>query len=102
MTFEVRLGANARRDFEHHVGYFESQDDLAHRIGDLEDDLLETLAFIGEHPFLRREMFPSVRHEALRVFAFHVWYRTYEGADFVDVFAILHLAVNRSQVETRL
>lgn len=102
MSFEVRLGANARRDFDRHVAYFESKDDLLLRIADLRDDLLSTLAFIGEQPLLRREIYPNIRHEALRVFTYHVWYRTYEGADFIDVFAILHQAVNRSEVESRL
>lgn len=102
MSFEVRLTPNARRDFDRHVAYFQSQDDLDLRIGNLEDDLLGTLAFIAEHPFLRREMFPGVRHESMRVFAFHVWYRTYKGADFIDVVAIVHHAVDRSQIETRL
>lgn len=101
MSFEVRLEASARRDFDRHVAYFESNEDLARRIGDLEDDLLGTLAFIGEQPFLRREMYPSVRHEALQVFRYHVWYRSYDGANFIDVFAILHQAADRKKVETR-
>lgn len=101
MRFKVRLDPNAHRDFNRHVDYFQSKVDLVSRVTELEDDLLGTLAFIGEQPFLRREVYPNVRHEALRVFTYHVWYRTYEGADLIDVFAILHQAVNRSAVEAR-
>lgn len=102
MSFEVRLNANAQRDLDRHIAYFRSHEDLAHRVGDLEDDLLDVLDFIGEHPHLRREIHPGVRHEALRVFRYHVWYRGYDGAEFVDVFAILHQAADPSEVEARL
>ncbi len=102
MSFEVRLDTNALKDFGRHRAYFESEDDLLPRFGDLEDDLLSTLVFISAQPFLRPEIYPNVRHEALRVFRYHVWYRTYEAASFVDVFAILHHSSDPRQVAARL
>lgn len=59
MKFEIRLDANAHRDFDRHVAYFESHDDLRHRIIDLEDDLLTTLDLISERPLLRPEVHPT-------------------------------------------
>lgn len=102
MKFEIRLDVNAHRDFDRHVAYFESRDDLRHRVSDFEDDLLATFDIISERPLLHREVYPGVRHEALRLFNYHVWFRTYEAAHFVDVFAILHQASDPSTVETRL
>jgi plasmid stabilization system protein ParE len=102
MSFEVRIGANARRDFDRHLTYFASHDDLWLRVDDLERDLLDRLDFITDNPRLRREIYPGVRHEALRVFHYHIRYRTYDDATFLDVFAILHQASDPGEVERRL
>ncbi len=71
---------------------FAGDENLTDRIDDFTEDLLATLEFIGKYPLLRREVHPGVRHEALRVFSYHVWLRAYQGAEFVDVFAIVHQA----------
>ena len=102
MTYEVRLAANAQRDYDRHVNWFAGDENLIDRIDDFTEDLLATLEFIGEYPLLRREVYLGVRHEALRVFSYHVWFRTYEGAEFVDVFAIVHQAADPNEVESRL
>jgi plasmid stabilization system protein ParE len=36
------------------------------------------------------------------VFRYHIWYRTYDAATFVDVFAILHQASDPGEIERRL
>ena len=102
MTYEVRLAANAQRDYDRHVNWFAADQNLTDRIDDFTEDLLATLDFIGKYPLLRREVYPGVRHEALRVFSYHVGFRTYEGAEFVDVFAIVHQAADPNEVESRL
>ncbi|MCL2091069.1 MAG: hypothetical protein FWH11_07615 [Micrococcales bacterium] len=102
MSHKVRLDTNALRDIDQQMAYFAVTEDLRHRIGDFEDDLLQRLDRIGSNPYLRREVYPDVRREALRVFRYHVWYRTYAGADFVDVFAILHQVADRQAVVSRL
>lgn len=102
MKYEVRLTANAQRDYDRHIAWFAQDDNLAHRIGDFTEDLLVTLDFIAAHPLLRREIYPGVRHEALHVFRYHVWYRIYEDASIADVFAIVHQAADPKEVETRL
>ena len=47
MTYEVRLAANAQRDYDRHVNWFAGDENLIDRIDDFTEDLLATLEFIG-------------------------------------------------------
>lgn len=101
MTVQVLLDDDAWRDYEDVEAYF-IEKDLSRLIPRFQEDLFDTLRFIGENPLLRAEVRPGVRHERLRVFKHHVWYRVFEEIEHVEVFAILHDARGPEAIEPRL
>ncbi len=101
MSVEVRLLPNARRDRDSTLRWLEEQDHLAD-IQSYLDDFYATLRFIAANHLLRREVEPGVRHESLTTYKYHVWFRTYEAADFVDVFAVFHHSVDPAVLARRI
>lgn len=66
------------------------------------DDFETAAAGIAEHPFLRPEVRPGVRHESLTVFPYHLWYRVFAEIEHADIFAVLHHSRGSSALERRL
>jgi len=101
MNVEVRLLSNARRDRDSTLRWFQEHQYFSD-IQPYLDDFYETLRFIAENHRLRREVQPGVRHESLAWYKYHVWFRTYDEANFIDVFAVLHHSVDPAVVNQRI
>lgn len=89
MSVEVRLLPNARRDRDSTLRWLEEREYFSD-IQPYLDDLYATLRFVAENHLLRREIEPGIRCESFTRYKYHVWFRTYGDAEFVDVFAVLH------------
>jgi plasmid stabilization system protein ParE len=89
VTFHVLLDDQSQRDFEEIEAY-------------LDANFEATIAGIAEHPLLRPEVRPGVRHETLTVFRYHVWYRVLPEIEHAEVFAVLHHGRGPKALEERL
>lgn len=68
MTFSVRLHPNARRHRDRIILWF--ADNYPEHIDPFLDDFYATARFVGEHPTLRAEKRPGVRHESMRTYQY--------------------------------
>lgn len=101
MSIEVRLLANARRDRDGTLRWLQDREHFSD-IQPYLDDFYATLRFIAENPLLRREVELGVRRESFATYRYHVWFRTYDDAAVVDVFAVLHHSVDPTVTLTRI
>lgn len=100
MTYHVLLDDQAQRDFEEIEAYLDANapDQTARFL----DDFEAAIGGIAEHPLLRPEVRPGVRHESLTVFRYHLWYRVLPEIEHAEVFAVLHHSRGPSALEDRL
>lgn len=100
MTFRVLLDGSAQRDFEQIEEWFYAHaSDQAERFI---DDFDTTQGVLAEHAMLRPEIRPDVRRESLRIFKYHLWYRTFSTIGLVEVFAVLHHHRGPNELNARL
>jgi plasmid stabilization system protein ParE len=100
VTFHVLLDDQAQRDFEEIEAYLDTN--APDQTTRFLDDFEATIASIAKHPLLRHEVRPGVRHEALTVFRYHIWYRVLPGIEHAEVFAVLHHSRGPNALEERL
>lgn len=96
----VLLYREAQRDIEEIEAYFDAN--APAQTGDSSNDLEAAIAAIAEHPLLRSEVRPGVRHESMTVFRYHLWYRVHPRIAHVEVFAVLHHSRGPRALEERL
>jgi plasmid stabilization system protein ParE len=100
VTFRVLLDDQAQRDFEEIEAYLDANapDQTTRFLEDFE----AAITVIAEHPLLRHEVRPGVRHETLSVFRYHLWYRVLPEIEHAEVFAMLHHSRGPNALEERL
>lgn len=100
MTVHVLFYREAQRDIQEIEAYLDANaPDQTERFL---DDLEAAIAGIAEHPLLRPEVRPGVRHESLIVFRYHLWYRVLPEINHAEVFAVLHHSRGPTALEERL
>jgi len=88
VTFDVRLGASGRRDFDEIVDYYDSESaTLAEKF--VEEFFLVT-GSLSVHPLIAPAVRGQVRRLGLPVFPYQVWYRVFLDAKTVEIVAVLH------------
>lgn len=100
MTFHVLLDDQAQRDFEEIEAYLDAN--APDQTAAFLDDFEAAISDIAELPLLRPEVRPGVRHESLKVFRYHLWYRVFPEIDHAEVFAVLHHSRGPNLLERRL
>ncbi len=100
MTFSVKLHPDARRDRDRVVLWF--GENHPEHIAPFLDDFYATARFVGENPMLRAQVRPNVRHESLRKYRYHLWFRVFEELELVEVFAVLHHSRDPRELDRRL
>ncbi|HMR50537.1 MAG TPA: type II toxin-antitoxin system RelE/ParE family toxin [Arachnia sp.] len=89
MSFDVRLSAEARRDFHRAQEYYDSE--APEQTERFIAEFFEVAYRIGDYPYSAPLVRGSARRVGLRVFPYQLWYRVKPSQEVVEVIAVLHV-----------
>lgn len=100
MTFKVQVTANARRDRDRVIAWFdENHPDQSDRFI---EDYFRTLRRVEEQGTVPAADDHGFRHLAFGTFRYHLWYRIVEDSDVVYVLAVNYQGRDPESLNPRL